>query len=186
MLAPTQHRFNVKEYYRMAETGVLRPDARVELLNGEIIDMSPVGPFHSSVTNYLIEIFTAASKGRWMTSAQNPVRLDDYSEPQLDLVLLKPSPDFYRKRHPQPEDVYLLVEVSERSLATDREEKLPAYGRAGIAEVWIVNLTDQTIEVYHEPHFNGYGAKTLLRSGDQARSQAFSDVGVNVSELLKR
>ena len=72
MLAPTKHRFNVKEYYRMAETGVLRPDARVELLNGEIIDMSPIGPFHGGVTNYLIEIFTAASKGRWMTSAQNP------------------------------------------------------------------------------------------------------------------
>jgi len=170
----------------MAETGVLRPDARVELLNGEIIDLSPIGPFHGGDTNYLIEIFTAASKGRWLTSVQNPVRLDDHSEPQPDLVLLKPSTDFYRKRHPQPEDVYLLVEVSESSLATDREEKLPAYGRAGIAEVWIVNLIDQTVEVYREPHFNGYGAKSILRSGDQARPQAFSDVGVDVSELLRR
>jgi len=121
MLAPTKHRFNVKEYYRMAETGVLRPDARVELLNGEIIDMSPIGPFHGGVTNYLIEIFTAASKGRWMTSVQNPVRLDDHSEPQPDLVLLKPSPDFYRRQHPQPTDVYLLIEVSDSSLASDRE-----------------------------------------------------------------
>src|SRR5205814_6416011 len=132
MVAPTKHRFNVKEYYRMAETGVLRPDARVELLNGEIIDMSPIGPFHGGVTNYLIEIFTAASKGRWMTSVQNPVRLDDYSEPQPDLALIKPSPDFYRKRHPQPEEVYLLIEVSDTSLTSDQKEKLPAYGRAGI------------------------------------------------------
>src|SRR6266508_2524535 len=119
MLAPAKHRFNVKEYYLMAETGVLRPDARVELLDGEIIDMSPIGPFHGGVTNYLIEIFTAASKGRWVTAVQNPVRLDDHSEPQPDLVLLKLCPDFYRKRHPQPEEVYLLIEVSESSLATD-------------------------------------------------------------------
>jgi len=186
MLAPTKHRFNVKEYYRMAETGVLRPDSRVELLNGEIIDMSPIGPFHGGVTNYLIEIFTAASKGRWMTSVQNPVRLDDHSEPQPDLVLLKPSPDFYRRQHPQPADVHLLIEVSDSSLTTDREAKLPAYGRAGIAEVWIVNLIDQTVEVYREPHFTGYGAKTILRAGDQAAPQAFTDVTVDVTELLKR
>ena|ERR1051326_282525 len=121
-----------------------------------------------------------------MTSVQNPVRLDDYSEPQPDLVLLKPSPDFYRKRHPQPQDVYLLVEVSESSLTTDREEKLPAYGRAGIAEEWIVNLIDQTVEVYREPHFAGYASKVILRVGDQARPQAFPDVAVDVSELLKR
>src|SRR6266516_6294824 len=185
MLAPTKHRFNVEEYYRMAETGVLRPDARVELLNGEIIDMSPIGPFHGGVTNYLIEILTAASKGRWMTSVQNPVHLDDYSEPQPDLVLLKPSSDFYRKRHPQPEDVYLLVEVSDSSLTTDREQKLPAYGRAGIAEVWIVNLIGQTVEVYREPHFTGYGAKTILHAGEQAAPQAFPDVTLDVAELLK-
>ena len=170
----------------MAETGVLRPDARVELLNGEIIDMSPIGPFHGGVTNYLIEIFTAASKGRWMTSVQNPVRLDDHSEPQPDLVLLKSSPDFYRRQHPQPADVYLLIEVSDSSLASDREAKLPAYGRAGIAEVWIVNLIDQAVEVYREPHFTGYGAKTILRAGDQAAPQAFPDVTVDVAELLKR
>jgi Uma2 family endonuclease len=186
MLAPTKHRFNVKEYYRMAETGVLQPDARVELLNGEIIDRSPIGPFHGGVTNYLIEIFTAASKSRWMTSVQNPVRLDDHSEPQPDLVLLKPSPDFYRRQHPQPADVYLLIEVADSSLTTDREAKLPVYGRAGIAEVWIVNLIDQTVEVYREPHFTGYGSKTILRAGGQAKPQAFPDVAVDVAELLKR
>ncbi|SRR6266498_295148 len=186
MLAPTKHRFNVKEYYRMAETGVLRPDARVELLNGEIIDMSPIGPFHGGVTNHLNEVFTSASKGRWTTAVQNPVRLDDLSEPQPDLMLLKPTPDFYRKRHPQPEDVYLLIEVSDTTLALDREEKLPAYGRAGIVEVWIVNLIDQTIEIHREPHFTGYGAKTVLRAGDKAKPQPFSDVVVDVAELLKR
>lgn len=141
----------------MAETGLLKPDARVELLNGEIIDMSPIGPFHGSVTKYLNDVFTAASKGRWMTAVQDPVRLDDHSEPQPDLQLLKRASDYYRKRHPGPEDVFLLVEVSDTSLTADREGKLPAYGRAGIAEVWIINLADLTVEVYREPHFTGYG-----------------------------
>jgi Uma2 family endonuclease len=185
MLAPTKHRFSVKEYYRMAETGVLRSDARVELLDGQIIDMSPIGPFHGSVTKHLIQLFTAAAKGRWITAVQDPVRLDEHSEPQPDLMLLKPVSDFYRKRHPQPEDVFLLVEVSDTTLATDREEKLPAYGRAGIAEVWIVNLNDETIEVYREPHFIGYGSKAVLRAGAQAKPQAFPDAVVDVAELLK-
>jgi len=184
MLAPAKHRFNVKEYYRMAETGVLRPDARVELLNGEIIDMSPIGPFHGGVVGRLARLFNTVSSDRWIVLSQHPVRLDEHSEPQPDVMLLKPIQDDYTNRLPWPDDVYLLVEVSELNL--DREEKLPLYGRTGIVEVWIVNLVDQTIEVYREPHFSGYGSKTILRPGDQARPQAFADVGVDVTELLKR
>jgi Uma2 family endonuclease len=186
MFVQTKHRFSVKEYYRMAETGVLRPDARVELLNGEITDMSPIGPFHGSITDYLNEFFTAAAKGRWRTRVQNPVRLDDHSEPQPDLVLAKSAADFYRKRHPQPEDVFLLIEVSDSTLEADHAEKIPAYGRAGVAEVWIVNLNELTIEVYREPHFTGYGSKTILRAGDTVAPLAFPDAAVNVAELLKK
>jgi Uma2 family endonuclease len=186
MFVQTKHRFSVKEYYRMAETGVLRPDARVELLNGEIIDMSPIGPFHGGVTTNLTEIFAAASKGRWQTRVQNPLRLDENSEPQPDLLLVKPTRDFYRKRHPQPEDVFLLVEVSDSTLEMDQAEKIPAYGRAGVAEVWIVNLNDATIEFYREPHFTGYGGKTVLRAGDSIAPLAFPDAIVNVTELLKK
>src|SRR5580658_5182143 len=111
MLAPAKHRFSVKEYYRMAETGVLRPDARDELLDGQIVDMSPIGPFHGGVTKFLNQVFAAAAKGRWTTSVQDPVRLDDHSEPEPDLMLLKPAPDFYRSRHPLPAEVFLLVEI---------------------------------------------------------------------------
>jgi Uma2 family endonuclease len=186
MLAPAKHRFSVTEYYRMAETGVLRPDARVELLDGQIIDMSPIGPFHGGVTNYLTTFFVAAANGRWVTSVQNPVRLDAHSEPQPDLMLLKPSADFYRKRHPRPEDVFLLVEISDTTLERDQEDKLPVYARAGIAEVWIVNLNDLTIEVYSQPGFTGYGSKTVLAAGDKARPQSFPDAMVDVAELLKR
>jgi Uma2 family endonuclease len=186
MLAPAKHRFTVKDYYRMAETGVLTPETRVELLDGEIIDMSPIGPFHGGVTNFLNQFFSVAAKGRWITAVQNPLRLNDHSEPQPDLMLLKPSPDFYRRQHPRPEDVFLLVEISDSTLEKDQEQKLPAYARAAIAEVWIIDLNDESIQVYREPHFAGYFAKTVLRVGDHAAPFAFPDVVVDVAELLKR
>jgi Uma2 family endonuclease len=184
MIASAKHRISVKEYYRLAETGELAPDARVELLDGEIIDMSPIGPFHGGVANYLITFFADVARRRWITTAQNPVRLNNDSEP--DLVLLRPSADFYRNRHPKPQDVFLLVEISDTSLEKDQEKKVPAYARAGIVEVWIVNLNEQTIEVYRQPHFAGYGSKVILSAGDKASPQAFPDVSLDVAELLKR
>lgn len=170
----------------MAETGILPPDARVELLNGEIIDMSPIGPFHGGVTNYLINAFNAACRGRWVIAAQNPVHLDEHSEPQPDLALLKPSADFYRKRHPEPEDVYLIIEVSDTTLEQDRVQKLPLYGRAGIQEIWIVNLRERVIEIYREPNYTGYSSQTVLHAGDRAKVLAFTDVSVDVADLLKQ
>jgi Uma2 family endonuclease len=186
MPVETRHRFTVSEYYRMAETGVLDSDARVELLDGQIIDMSPIGPFHGGVENRLIQLFVNRSKGRWIVAAQNPVHLDDCSEPQPDLMLLKPSPDDYTARHPGPEDIYLLIEVADSSLAKDSEQKLPAYGRAGIPEVWLVNLVAQSLEVYREPNLLGYGLRQTLRTGDTACVAAFPDVAVDVGELLRR
>jgi Uma2 family endonuclease len=186
MSVQTTHRFNVTEYYRMAETGVLSPDARVELLDGQIIDMSPIGPSHGSATKYLNIFFTDAANKRWLTAVQDPVRLDDHSEPQPDIMLLKTSADFYGKHHPRPADVFLLVEVSDSTLLRDRDDKLPAYARAGIPEVWIVNLIQLTLEIYREPNFTGYASKTILRPGDKASVLAFPDVTVDVGDLLKR
>lgn len=170
----------------MAETGVLRPDARVELLDGRIIDMSPIGPFHGGLVKRLSRIFNLKAKGRWIVSTQDPLRLDDHSEPEPDVMLLKPAADDYTSQHPEPEDVFLLVEVADASLDYDREEKLPAYGRAEIAEVWLVNLRDPSLEIYREPHFTGYGSKIVLRAGDTVSPQAFPDAVVDVAELLKR
>src|SRR5665213_224454 len=175
MLVQTQHRFTVEDYYRMAETGVLKPDARVELLDGKIIDMSPIGPFHGGLVKRLSRLFNLKSKGRWIVSTQGPVRLDDRSEPEPDVMLLKPSPDDYTTRHPVASDVLLLIEVSDSTLDYDRGEKLPAYGRSGISEVWIVNLNEGTIEVYREPHFTGYGSKIVLQGNDEAAPGAFPD-----------
>ena len=170
----------------MAETGVLPPNARVELLDGKIIDMSPIGPFHGGLVKRLSRLFNLKAKGRWTVSTQDPVRLDDLSEPEPDVMLLKPSPDDYTSRHPQADDVFLLIEVSDTTLDYDRGEKLPAYGRAGISEVWIVNLNEETIEIYREPHFTGYGSKIVRHTGDEVVPQAFPDALVNVAELLKR
>lgn len=168
----------------MAETGVLKPDARVELLDGQIVDRTPIGPFHGGLVNRLNRFFTSASGGRWLVSVQNPALLDEYSEPQPDLMLLKPAPDDYTSRHPRPDEVLLLIEVADTTLAYDRGEKLSAYGRAGIREVWIINLSERSIEVCRESHYAGYGSITVLRPGDQARPLLFPDVAADVAGLV--
>ncbi|HYV28503.1 MAG TPA: Uma2 family endonuclease [Candidatus Eisenbacteria bacterium] len=185
MPVETQHRFSVEDYHRMTETGVLKPDVRVELLDGQIIDMEPIGPFHGGSVNRLNRLFNKLSRDRWLVTAQNPVHLNEYSEPQPDLMLVKPEPGDYTTRHPRPEDVFLLIEVAQTSLDYDRGRKLAAYGRAGIAEVWIVNLGDRTIEIYREPHYTGYSSTKVLRTGDKACPLAFPDAAVDVAELLR-
>jgi Uma2 family endonuclease len=186
MKAPAPHRFSVEDYHRMAELGFLAPDARVELLDGEIHDMSPIGPLHSGIVNRLIRFFSLSAKGRWIVSAQNPVGLDKYSEPEPDLALLKPAPDDYVSHHPTPDDVLLLIEVADSSLDFDHGKKLPIYARVGIRELWIVNLQEPSVEIYREPHFTGYDQKSILQAGDKASPTAFPDVLVDVGELLKR
>jgi Uma2 family endonuclease len=181
----TLHRFSVKDYYRMAETGVLRPDARVELLDGRIIDMSPIGPLHGGVVNRLNHLFNQLSQRRWVVTVQSPVRLNDSSEPEPDVMLVKPAPDFYSSRHPGPEDVFLLIEVSDSTLETDREVKLPGYGRAGITEVWIVNLVEGTLEVYREPHDTGYANAQILHEGDSVAPALFPDAVIEAAQLLR-
>ena len=118
--------------------------------------------------------------------SQHPLTLDDQSEPQPDVMLLRSVPDDYANRHPRPSDVFLLVEVADTSLQLDRREKLPAYGRAGIPEVWIVNLVEGAVEVYREPHDAGYGTTSILRPGDTAAPLSFSDASINVARLLSR
>ena len=190
MSAVAQHRFTRRQYHRMAETGVLESGARVELLNGQIIDMSPIGPFHGGVVKRLIRLFSNLSRGRWLMSAQDPTELDDYSEPQPDIMLLKPSADDYTTRHPEPADIFLLIEVSDSSLDRDRGEKLEAYARAGISEVWIVNLCDERVEVYREPLSGKYGQTLVAEpggsTGGQLRPLAFPDAVVDVASLLAR
>ena len=154
------------------------------MLDGQIFDLFPVSPLHAAVTGQIAQPFFEDSEGCCIVSIHNPVRLDEFSEPEPDVALLKYRADYYKTRHPGPEDVFLLIEVADVSLDYDRD-KLPMFGRAGITEVWIVNLVNQTIEVYREPHFTGYRSKANLRAGDKAMPEAFPNIAVDVAALLK-
>lgn len=168
----------------MAETGELAPDARVELLDGVLHDMSPIEPFHGGVVNRLNLLFNQLARGRWLVSVQNPLHLDEYSEPEPDLMLLEPVADSYVSRHPGPQNVFLVVEVADSSLAYDRGEKLSAYVRAGVGEVWLIALQDRTLEIHREPAAAGYASASVLRCGDVAYPSAFPDVAVEITGLL--
>ncbi len=149
--APARHRLNVDAYYKMAEAGILAKTDRVELIDGDIIDMVPIGSGHSGHTNWLITAFARAASGDVLLTVQTPLRLDAYNEPQPDVMLLRPRADHYKARHPAAADVLLLVEVSDSSLAYDRDTKLALYARFGVPEVWIVNIPGGALEVYRTP-----------------------------------
>lgn len=182
---PKTHRFSVEEYHVLGDAGVF-VDKRVELLEGEIIDMPPIGSYHGGSANRLNHFFSAASKGRWIVSVQNSLAIDDESEPEPDLMLLKPTPTFYTERLPRSEDVFLLIEIALSTVEYDRERKFPVYGRSGIRECWILNLRDQVLEVYREPHFTGYATELKLGDGDSVSLLAFPDVELDVRTLLKQ
>jgi Uma2 family endonuclease len=164
--APTRHRLDVGAYYKMAEAGILTQHDRVELIGGEIFDMTPIGAAHAGKTDRLNRLFArAAADGLALVSVQRPLRLDAYNEPEPDLMLLKPRADDYQGRHPSAADVLLLVEVSETSLVHDRGTKLSLYAKFGVAEVWIVDLRGAAIEVYRQPAGAAYAFKERLTSG---------------------
>lgn len=178
------HRFTIEDYLRVAESGALDPDARVELLNGQIVDMLPIGPFHSSIAGYFSEKFGEVHRGRWFPSPQGTVQLNEYYLPQPDFMLLR------RKKHrwveliPSPKDVFLLIEISETSLHTDRTDKVPAYAAAGISEVWLVNVAGKNVEIYRSPTRGKYVTQRTVRPGQSFSPEAFPDVELSVSEVF--
>jgi Uma2 family endonuclease len=178
-------RFTVAEYHRMGEAGILAEDDRVELLDGEIVEMTPIGPAHASVVGRLTHLFSRLAGERGLVWVQNPIDLTAAdSEPQPDVVLLKPRADFYVTAHPAPEDVLLLVEVMDTSAERDRRLKLPLYARAAIREVWLVDLSAERVEVYRQPEADGYRQARLLRRSESAPIEALPDLGVRVDEVL--
>lgn len=182
---PTQG-LTVEDYYRLAEEGFFAPDARVELLDGEIIEMLPIGPFHANSVRRLINYLAQLGEGRWLVDAQNPVRLNKRSEPQPDILLLHLKDAEYAVRHPTPQDVFLLVEVADSTVRFDQGRKLAAYAKAGIKEYWIVNLIKRSVEVYREPSSTGvYGSVVHKRDDDLIAPEAFPDATIRVAHLLK-
>jgi len=164
--APGRHRLDVDSYYRMAEAGILERGARVELIDGDIIDMNPIGSPHAGITNRLNRLFgRAAADGLVLVAVQNPLRLDAYNEPEPDLLLLRPRVDDYASRHPSAADVLLLVEVADSSLAYDRGAKLALYAQFAVPEIWIIDLAGAAVEVFREPKQGSYASRERRTSG---------------------
>ena len=160
----TRRRFTVSEYYRMAESGILTEDDRVELIHGEIVEMAPIGRRHAAGVDRVADLFFHRFADGAIIRVQNPVRLDEYSEPEPDVALLRRCADYYEAGHPTPADVLLLVEIADTSTAADRQVKIPLYARSGIPEVWLVGLNEDTIGVYPE-FIDGYGVLILPTTG---------------------
>jgi len=175
--------FTVTDYHRMADAGIFSEDDRVELIEGEIIDMTPIGSRHAACVGRLTALFYPVRE-RSIVWVQNPIHLGERSEPQPDLALLRLRHDFYATALPTPEDVLLVVEVAESSIMVDREVKVPLYARAGVPEVWVVNLAAMHIEVSRNPTAHGYQEIQHLVHGQQVFPQAFPDLHLNVDDIL--
>jgi Uma2 family endonuclease len=156
---PRRHRLTVADYHRMGEVGILAPDARVELIDGEIIDMAPIGSSHVSTVLRLDHVLKDAVKGQALALVQAPIVLDDYSAPQPDLALLRLRDDYYRSSLARPADVLLIVEVAQSSLRYDRSVKVPLYARHGIPEVWLIDGMSPKLTRHRTP-LRGVYART--------------------------
>lgn len=165
---PTRHKLDVAAYHALAKAGILGEDDRVELIDGDIIDMAPIGQDHAGTVNRLNEVLVLACRGRAIVSVQNPVRLDQFNEVQPDFAILRRRADFYATGEPAgAADALLLIEVANTSLRYDRSVKLPLYARCGIPEYWIINLKARTLEAHRHPTAEGYAEKKTHGPGIQ-------------------
>lgn len=179
-----KHYFTVSEYERMGATGVFAPEARVELIEGEIIEMSPIGSRHAACVDLITEIFNEQLRGRAIVRAQNPIVLDDFSEPQPDITILRFRSDRYRDAHPRPNDVLLVIEVADATIDYDRRVKMPLYARAGIAEALIFNLLEDQVEYFSQPQADNYQEHSILKRGEQFNSVTVSGLTLDVETML--
>jgi len=183
-LTPTRRRFTVHDYQQMGQAGVLTEDDRVELIDGEIIQMSPIGPPHTGTVARFTKRFVERFGDVALVFVQNPIRLGEHDEPQPDLALLRPRPDFYTTAHPTPADIFLVVEVADTSLEYDRRTKLPLYARHNIPEVWVVDLNANRILVSRDPTPSGYRTTWTVGRGDRIAPLDFPERELEGVDLL--
>ena len=176
--------FSVDEFYRMAQAGILNEDDRVELIEGEVIEMSPIGSRHAACVKRLNTLLGRLVEQRMIVSVQDPIYIDEFSEPQPDIALLRPREDFYAGSHPTVSDVLLVVEVADSSIEYDRKKKLPLYARAGIPEVWLANLPEDRFEIHTQPLNDEYQSVAIVRRGESIESHAIAGLSLNVDEIL--
>lgn len=180
---PIRGPFTVEDFHRLARVGVLHEDDRVELIDGQVVEMSPIGAAHAACVRRLIGLLSRHLGQMAVVDAQNPIVLGARDQPQPDLTVLRPRGDGYRD-HPRAADLLLVIEVSDSSLAYDRGTKVPLYALAGIAEVWIVDVDGDRIEVYGDPGPSGYRDVRGVSRGETLRPSAFPGVGISVADVL--
>ncbi|ERT09974.1 restriction endonuclease family protein [Lyngbya aestuarii BL J] len=179
-----KRRFTISEYHQMAEVGILTPSDRVELINGEIIEMSPIGKRHAACVNRLNQLFSQSLGDRILISVQNPILLNNLSEPQPDIALLQPRSDFYASGHPQASDIFLIVEVADSSINYDQEVKIPLYSASGITEVWLIDLNQNILQVYQQPTPNNYQIIQQFQPENSLSSLAFPENNFRVDQMI--
>lgn len=183
--SPLLRRFAVDEYYRLAEIGVLDADERVELIDGVIYRMRPIGSRHAACVRVLDDLLHERLRGRAIISVQAPVFLPNSStQPEPDVALLHPRPDRYRQKHPRPEQIFLVIEVMDTSALRDRGQKLTAYAKAGIAELWLVDLDDELVHVHREPKGAVYTRVEEFLRGQSVAPAAFPDAALALDDLF--
>jgi Uma2 family endonuclease len=176
--------FTVDEYHKMAEAGILNEDDRVELIEGEIVKMSPIGVSHMACVNRLTVILVELLRRRAIVSVQNPINLYDHTELQPDVALLKFREDFYADKPPAATDTLLIIEVSDSTISDDQRYKVPKYARAGIPEAWLVNICKQVIEAYSSLHNGAYQQRRRAQRGATLVTPGFPDVTLTVNDIL--
>jgi Uma2 family endonuclease len=176
--------FSIEEYYRIAAAGVLREDDRVELIEGEIIRMNPIGSRHAACVGRLTRLLGQRGGDNTIVWVQNPVQINDYSEPVPDITLLRWRDDFYAHAKPVPDDVLLIVEVSDSTVNYDRKVKRPLYARAGVPEMWLVNLPEELIEVFTRPANGTYQETRLVRRGETITVASAGGLTVEADAVL--
>jgi Uma2 family endonuclease len=178
-----RYSFSVEEFHKLADAGVLNEDARVELIEGELIKMSPIGSPHAGVVEQLVYIFQKHTGG-YLVRTQNPIVLGEHSEPEPDIVLVRARNDFYKKAHPRPEDILLIVEVADTTIEYDRKVKVPLYAEHGIPEAWLIDLNRKQLEIHLQPSADGY-RQTLKPARDAVVSPVSApEVSIALVELF--
>ena len=180
----TTHKFTADEYQRMGEVGILCEDDRVELIEGEIVDMAAIGNRHQAAVDRLNKLFVQLAGNEAIVRVQGSVRLNERNEPQPDLVILRPRDDFYVSQFAGPADTFLVIEVADTTLAYDRDVKSPLYARTRIQEFWLVDIEDRSITVFRQPAPDGYSSVRTLRGADNLSPAALPRVSLTPNVLF--
>ncbi len=179
-----KHLTDIDEWRKLGEANIFPPESRIELINGEIFEMAPIGFSHAGHLKSINKLFTKLIPDHLFTSVQDPLQLGDLSEPEPDFMLLKPDVDGYKTRHPVAEDVLLLIEVADSSLNFDQNQKLRLYALHNVPEYWLLNLNDNCLEVYRKPHGEVYAEKTTLYTGENVTLSQLPEISIPVANIL--